>query len=506
MKRILCNQYFGYSVRAERLKKKPNNYWNEEKNIQKFINEVKDVYQIRTIDDWNEITWDKIKKMGGSGIIPKMSLVDLKVQAFPENKKYFIEKKRKPKGFWDNKANIVEFLENLKTKLNIQSNEDIKLISARKIIQHSGGSSLLRKHSIEELKSIMLKENEDTIHIEKRKQKPIGYWEIEGNITDFFNTMKRKLNISNDKEFLDLLSIKLIREHGGGSLLTKSSLYDLKSLIYPEIKFHKKLKKNKGYWNSDDNVQKFLIDVKNKYNFNHPLDWDQISAKNIIEMGGATLLSKFSLLDLKLMGCPEYKNVIDSNSLKYRKHNGFWDDRNNIIEFLSTVKQKFNLETIDDWNRISKKQICDAGGSGLLSKYNSIFDILCIAYPEQNWEQNLLLKRDKRSNQRLLFLQVKKLFPKEEVIEDYFHNALTRLSGWNVQFDVYVPGKQIAFEYHGEHHFNEIPAFGQLELYVNRDTEKKNLCKKSGISLFIVPHWWNFTKDSLQNLITQNQI
>ena len=62
-------------------------------------------------------------------------------------------------------------------------------------------------------------------------------------------------------------------------------------------------------------------------------------------------------------------------------------------------------------------------------------------------------QRDKRSEQRELFLYVLNLFPNDEVIEDYFHEELTRISGAPVQFDIFIPSKSIAIEYHGNSSF-----------------------------------------------------
>ena len=37
---------------------------------------------------------------------------------------------------------------------------------------------------------------------------------------------------------------------------------------------------------------------------------------------------------------------------------------------------------------------------------------------------------------------------------------------------IYLPKYKIAIEYHGSHHYNELPSFGMLELYQTRDIEK----------------------------------
>ena len=222
-----------------------------------------------------------------------------------------------------------------------------------------------------------------------------------------------------------------------------------------------------------------------------------MSQKQILDFGGGRLLKKYSLYDLKCIGFPDY-------SLFYpisRKPRGYWNNTDNIKEFLDFVKVNFNLHRVNDWNRISLKQIQSIGGSRLFSKY-SLFDMLSIAYPNEKWEKSLLSKADKRSSQRWLFLQTQKLFPGEEIIEDYFHNELTRLSGVSIQFDIYIPNKKLALEYHGIQHYEDTAsAFAPLEMYKNRDFEKQKLCKNYGIEIIEIPYWWDNDIKSLEQLI-----
>lgn len=56
----------------------------------------------------------------------------------------------------------------------------------------------------------------------------------------------------------------------------------------------------------------------------------------------------------------------------------------------------------------------------------------------------------------------------------------------------------------GEHHYHQMnKAFGPgLEtLYSTNDKMKSNICKEKGISLIVVPYWWNSSTDLLKELI-----
>ena len=122
--------------------------------------------------------------------------------------------------------------------------------------------------------------------------------------------------------------------------------------------------------------------------------------------------------------------------------------------------------------------------------------------PEIQWDENLFHNRDKRSAQRELYTVVSKIFSSEEVIEDYFHEELTRISGATVQFDIFVPQRNLALEYHGIHHYHELPPFGSLDLYRTRDREKEKLCETNNITLIQVPFDWQQMHSSLHEFVT----
>ena len=282
------------------------------------------------------------------------------------------------------------------------------------------------------------------------------------------------------------------------------------------------VKQASGYWEKKENILKFLSKIKQKYNLDTPEDWNSINASYIQSNGGSRLLAKYSLHELKCMACQEGKSIFDKP--KQTKPAGYWEDETNRNYFFSKIKEEFQLQTPADWKRISQSQIISRGGSWLFSGNNDNVHIP-IQYNLENGTSEMALpwkelvsttqtkdvskgnKRSsfitnalsKRSSQRWLFLQVQKLFPHEEIVEDYFHSDLSRASGANVQFDIFMVQRNIAIEYHGKQHYEDNPqGFCSLEVYKYRDKEKKTLCKQYGIQLIVVPYWWDNKLDSLR--------
>jgi hypothetical protein len=75
------------------------------------------------------------------------------------------------------------------------------------------------------------------------------------------------------------------------------------------------------------------------------------------------------------------------------------------------------------------------------------------------------------------------LFLNEEVVHHYRDKWLEGL-----ELDIYVPGKKLGIEYHGEQHFKPIDVWGgekALAETQKRDAKKNNLCEKNNVTLII---------------------
>ena len=483
-------------------KNKPIGYWEKEENTIQFLNEIKEKYNLKTPEAWNLITHDIIKSNGGSSLLHKYTLFDLKCLGFPEGKSQF-NSKNKPIGYWEKEENIIQFLNEIKEKYNLKTPEDWNLIN-KKHFKLNGGISLLNKYSLFDLKCLACPDGKSQFNPANKSNK---YWENEENVLQFLLKLKEKHNLNSFEDW-NLITKTQIKLNGGNGLLKHYSLYQLKCLACPndKLKFESEYKIPSRYWNDKNNILKFLLKIKEKYNFKSPEDWNLLSKKHIQTNGGNSLFCKYSLYDLKCLACPEGKFQF-SFKPNICKPIGYWEDENNIHNFINYMKENLNLQTPKDWSRLSKEQIISLGGDGLMRKL-SLKQIIQYQNPGENMDDFINNSAgSKRSSQRWLFLQLQKLFPGEEIIEDYFHSELSRNSGFSVQFDIFLSHRNIAFEYHGIQHYEDLPvAFSPVEMYQNRDQEKIKLCKQFGIHLIIIPYWWDNNLESLRDTINSTNI
>ena len=481
--------------------KKPpqsSGYWENKENIKKFLFEIKKKYNLNSPEDWNSITQNCITSNGGSRLLKIYSIYELKCMACPEGKSIF-NNPPQPAGYWENKENVLQFLCELQQKYNLNTPEDWNSVSYN-LIQFNGGSTLLLKYSIYDLKCMACPEGKLLFNSPKQSSK---YWENEENILNFLAEIKEKYNLNTTEDWNSITG-EHIKLNGGSRLLAKYSIFELKCMACPEGKsMFNKPNQSSGYWENQENIMKFLSDLKEKYNLKFPEDWNSISLKHIKSNGGSSLLHRFSMFELKCMACPEGKSIFKNPP----QPPGYWENEENIHNFIADMKYRYNLNSPEDWKRISRHQIISEGGCGLLNK-NYLDTKIKFEIPNQQTKFIPLSKlisgshTHKRSSQRWLFLQIQKLFPREEIVEDYFHSEISRISGFNVQFDIFMIERNIAIEYHGKQHYEDIPAgFSNLETYQQRDTEKEKLCKEHGIQLIVIPYWWNNKLDSLKTYL-----
>ena len=492
-------------------------HWKNEENVLQFLSEIKEKYNLNTPEDWNLLSAAQIKANRGSSLLHKYSMLELKTMACPEGKSIFNNSPRsnlnkiqtesnlkqpKPRGYWENKDNILQFLSEIKEKYNLNTPENWNSITQTHIKSIDGGSTLVSKYSMFELKCLACPEGK-LIFDNPKKYKPAKYWENEENIRNFLLEIKEKHNLNTPEDW-NSITHKYIQSNGGSTLTSKHSIYELKCMACPEGKsIFNNPYQSPGYWDNKENILQFLSKIKEKYNLNTPEDWNSVTANQFQSEGGSRLVSKYSIYELKCMACPEGKLIFNNPN----QPPGYWENSDNVDKFFERVKKKYNLNTLEDWKRISKNQITSEGGWGLFKSKN--YSNMKIKLESPNGKTGFIpfselskVETHKRASQRWLFLQIRKLFPGEEIVEDYFHSEISRISGINVQFDIFMIRRNIAIEYHGMHHYEDIPSgFANLETYQNRDLEKEKLCSEHGIQLIVIPYWWDNKLDSLKSFL-----
>ena len=481
---------FSVNSSVKKRKIKPLKYWEDISNVKHFTQYLSDKLNLKTPNDWENLTCKQILSNGGtSTLLNTYSLFEIKCFGCPEGKLIFT-KIPKPKGYWQNENNVLQFINELKENFNLKTPNDWNLLTFDNIISF-GGTKLLQKYSLFEIKSLGCPEGK---LIFKEPPKPPGFWENKENVSKFISQLKETLNLNTIEDW-NSLNLNVIISNGGSSaLFNHYSLYDIKCLGFPQGKLIFEPKPI-DFWDNNQNLKEFINYIQEKANLKTFTDWNSLTYLQIKNFGGSKLLQKLSLFDIKCLGFPSGKFLF------FPKPKDFWN-KENIIEFLVKISIDYNIHSVEDFNRLAKKQIISKGGRTLCSKYSKKDLIQIFSSDIMFSDVSSISERSGRSSQRWLFLQIQKLFPDEEIVEDYFHSEISRKTGFSIQFDIFLIKRNIAIEYHGKQHYEDIPAgFAPLEAYRKRDNEKLNICSAEGIQLIIIPYWWDNSLDSLKKTL-----
>ena len=251
---------------------------------------------------------------------------------------------KKPIGYWKNEKNVLQFLLEIKGKYNLNTPEDWNSITTTQI-QSNGGS---KEFSMFELKCMACPEGKSAFNAPSQATR---YWENEENVDDFISELKEKYNLNTPEDW-KRITRKHIQSQGGGTLLHKYTLFELKCMGCPEGKsiFHSPSQLSK-FSKKKEIVDRCISELKEKYNLHTPEDWNSITRKQIRLHGGGTSLNKYSMHKLKLMAFPEEK-LRFNNLNQVEEH---WMKKQNILSFLTEIKEKYNLNAPEDWNSITSK-------------------------------------------------------------------------------------------------------------------------------------------------------
>jgi len=296
-------------------------------------------------------------------------------------------------GFWLNKENHKNFLEELAVKLNIKKPEDWGSIS-KQSLHERGGSTLLRHYGSlrKALKQIFPEiewKNEWFLNSPKVE---MGFWKKKENRKQFLEELAVKLDIKEPKDWGKVSKQQILENHGGSLLVMHNSLRKALSENFPEIEWNPEWFPNapkfeSGFWNSTDNHRRFLVDLAKNLHIDNPKEWGKVTRQKIIENNGGSLLHVYKSLQKALSAnFPEieWRSEWFVHSQKFSGN--FWASKENHRRFLEELAAKLEITEHKDWGKVSNQVLIENHGSSLLKIYKSLKNALTERFPEVEWK------------------------------------------------------------------------------------------------------------------------
>ena len=391
---------------------------------------------------------------------------------------------KKYKYYWKSNEYHVCFLEHIYEKLKMKSMEDWYLVQ-KKYIKSNGGERILLEGFNGCLSSLVISSYPNYPFDKFEFQNTTKFWQSVENQRQFLSYLFKKLNFKEEKDWCKVCACHFVKFKAKKFL--KIYKFDLQNLFanFPEINEKRKQfyeKKKKFYWSDLKNQKNFLDNLFERLKFQNLNDWNSIKLIDLIHYGGIGLLRHYKW-NLSLLFSTVYSN---NGSI-------FWNFKKKLTtkEKLKVIQREFRIKREEDWYRID----------GSVDK--KLFQSLKENFPENKWKKEKFTSRSKKFNQFLLKNQLEnEIFPNFLVIENYFYPHLSVNSDKIGEFDLFIPSLNLAIEYQGQHHFDDLPSgFSSLELYQDRDNEKDFFCKLKKITLLHIPYWWDLSTSSLLSFL-----
>ena len=481
--------------------KKPQNYWKEERNQKRFLQQFAKEMNIKEEMDWNNVKVKDIRKHGGSGFLFQFNgnlynainkLIFNNEQKVEENKEKELQTKEH------------SLFLHIQHSLAIETEEDWYKVRANQIssLSPSAHRLLLKHRSVHRLVSHFVQYDwEKKKFVNGMVEK--GHWLILANRISFFNEVYEKLSLKRKEDWYKV-KYKEITNLGGKTLFSiYRTLIEALRDTYREEEWDilQCSSLPRHFWSSLDNQRAFLSQLALQLNVHSLDDWYKVDY-NIVysSKGGKSFLRLYNGNFFKGLTSvyPDHQwDIFRSSSSRKINHV-------QLADFMRKLMTTFDIRRKDDFYRVSKRMVATLlkEGKSVLASIG-FHHLLLHCFPAEDWSFHEMKKRSKKAVQRWLMICLKKQLGGEiHFLEDYEHPLISFSSGSLIELDLFIPSLNIAFEYNGEQHYDDIPsAFNPIELNRDRDLQKVNLCLENRIQLLIIPYWWDLSPSSLSSFL-----
>ena len=126
----------------------PKGFWSDKKNQRDFMDSLGKQLGFQTMEDWYRISLKILQDRGGNGLLIhyRYSPIKLFQEVYSEHLWLIWKFEKVPKGYWDDKKNQRDFMDDLGKHLGFTTKENWYLLNMDQVEAHGGGGLIKLYH------------------------------------------------------------------------------------------------------------------------------------------------------------------------------------------------------------------------------------------------------------------------------------------------------------------------------------------------------------------------
>lgn len=410
----------------------PRGFWSSRENRRAWLKGKEEKLGVRETKDWCHVTQSMIRRFGGGALLNlyggswQRARADLLEECLP-----FLERENP----MESRSERERFMRGLGEELGIVKPEEWSRVKKQQLLAREGGKNLLSLYG-----NALHRCLEDLIpgYKEKKSEGRHDWRSVEARRA-FIKTLAEKHGVTEPSHWKRVSADDIRKENGGKSLLRRyqGSVGALLVENLPDVTLTDvRNRAERGHWSKRENRRKFIERAAEELGITRPEDWSRVTSASFRSLGGSALLDHYNgslyaaLKDINSedkrdsdtshdTGTVAVTPGVDDKSewerFKVRAviPREYWEVKENVRLFLSHLQQELGLRTKMDWYRVSRRQIREYNGGGLLSASRSWLDVLQATFPDEDWRGVDSLALAKKSTQRNLLERLCDLFTAE---------------------------------------------------------------------------------------------
>jgi hypothetical protein len=211
-------------------------FWGMQKNRVEFLHKYAKERAILSPAQWREVTLREIAEAGGRGLIDyhASSMWRILGDLYDEGTvRKVLQGRRMAKGHWEDVSNVRTFLEDVASRLEIETPEDWRAVRLEEVVE-LGGAGMLKQYKDSLFSALEHAYGDEVQAFLCRPSIPQRFWQSSDNVRAFLLHAREELEISSKEEWDRVSRAQLLSVKGGYGLLSVMTLPEAVRFAFPE--------------------------------------------------------------------------------------------------------------------------------------------------------------------------------------------------------------------------------------------------------------------------------